>query len=218
MPFTPLPATFTAELARAAPLAVLELGSGDGAFTAVLRELGAEAVTLDRGPAVAGVRAMVRGDVLRPPLRASFAVVVAANLLRHVWTEVAAAGPTAWRDLVAPGGALWILEDEPVDTPPAARHYRDLQGLLARMLPEQRGPLLARRRFEARRRGWSWRGAWSSGDAENRWPGDPAAVLAWLDSGAVEPGSEVDRLARAIRSDGLSYGRYWWSCWRDEVG
>lgn len=217
MPFTPLPETFIADVSGAADLTVLELGSGDGVFTDLLRELGTEPLTLDRASPALGARPRVRGDALRPPLRSRFAVVVAANLLRHVWREVAAEGPVAWRQLVAPGGALWILEDEPVSEPAPARHYRDLQDLLSRLDPEGRGPLLTSRRFEARRKTWSWPGLWLSGVAENRWPVDSAGVSAWLAKGVQRPGGEAGRLADGIRRDGLAYGRYWWSRWSEEA-
>jgi hypothetical protein len=216
MPFTPLPAIFSADLASSGSREVLELGSGDGAFTEVLREFGAEPVTMDRGAAVMGIRAQVRGDALSPPFRRRFDVVVAANLLRHLWREVAAAGPTAWRDLVAPRGVLWILEDEPVAEPAPARHYRDLQAFLARLDPEGRGPLLARRRFEARARSWNWPGAWSGGEEANAWPVAGKDVAAWLAAGVTTAGGEVDRLAGAIRREGLSYGRFWWARWQAE--
>jgi hypothetical protein len=217
MPFTPLPATFIADLAGSGPLEVVELGSGDGAFTALIREAGVEPLTLDRGAAAMGIRARIRADALRPPLRRRFPVVVAANLLRHLWREVADQGPVAWRGLVAPAGALWIFEDEPLAEPAPSRHYRDLQGLLARLDPLHRGPLLSRQRFAARRRIWNWPGAWSGSSEANRWPTNPEAVLAWLGDGVREAGGEADQLARAIRRDGLDYGRYWWARWQPEA-
>jgi hypothetical protein len=222
MPFTPLPEIFSADLAACADpvLAdspeILELGSGDGAFTAVLRGLGVEPLTVDRASAISGARARIRGDALAPPVRRRFTVVVAANLLRHLWREVADSGPVVWRDLVSPGGSLWILEDEPLAAPAAARHYRDLQGLLARLDPAHRGPLLARRRFDARRRRWAWGGAWTAGEAVNLWPAAADQDADWLSAGVTEPGGEVARLAAAVRRDGLDYGRYWWARWQAE--
>ncbi len=216
MPFTPLPEIFIADLSRTGSSEVLELGSGDGAFTAVLRDQGVEPVTVDRGPAAAGIRARIRGDAMAPPLRGRFRVVVVANLLRHVWREIGGPGPGIWRDLVAPGGCLWVFEDEPLSKPPAARNYRDLQGLLARLDPSGRGPLLAHRRFEILRRSWNWSGSWTSGGEANAWSVAADGVAEWLAAGVTDVGGEVDRLASAIGSDGLSYGRYWWARWQTE--
>ncbi len=214
MPFCPLPTTFLDDLARAGERGVLELGSGDGGFTRLLRERGADVVTLDRRRS----GAMVVGDALAPPVRAgSFPMVVAANLLRHLWRRVDAEhGPLAWRDLVAPGGCLYILEDEPVKAPRAARNYRDLQAFLSGLHELQRGPLLSCRTFAAARRRWRWPGAWRDGMAPNAWSADPAAVIALLSGERVENGSVADRLRRAIERDGLHYGSFWWSCWREE--
>ena len=36
---------------------------------------------------------------LEPPLRRRFSLVVAANLVRHLWPRVRDPGPVAWRDL-----------------------------------------------------------------------------------------------------------------------
>jgi len=198
-------------------MGVLELGSGDGTFTSVLYDQGADPLTLDRGAAAMGIRARIRGDALAPPLRCRFPVVVAANLLRHLWPEVGGEGPGVWRELVAPGGSLWILEDEPGKTPDPVRNYRDLQSLLARLDPTARGPLLARHRFEARSETWNWGGAWSGGEVVNEWSVTAGDIAAWLESGVTEAGGEVDRLARAIRRGGLGYGRYWWARWQSEA-
>jgi hypothetical protein len=216
MPFCPLPATFADDVRRLAGRGVLELGSGDGTMTRLLSGLGADPVTLDRRPEAAGCRARIRGDVLAPPLRGRFAVVVAANLLRHVWPAVRNEGPVVWRDLVADGGCLWILEDVPASAPPAARHYRDLQDLLARLDPGGRQPLLAREEFLGRSRGWNWQGGWQDGETPNTWPVDADGVVAWLSTGNAAPGGDVDRLCRAIAADGLAYGRAWWARWQPE--
>ncbi len=215
MPFCPLPTTFLDDLKRAGHRGVLELGCGEGGFTRLLREQGATVVALDRRRAAA---ALV-GDALAPPLRAgSFQMVVAANLLRHLWRRLdPEQGPAVWRDLLAPGGCLYILEDEPARAPRAARNYRDLQGFLARLHDLQRGPLLPCRTFAAARRRWRWPGSWQDGMAPNAWPADPAAVVALLAGERVEVGGEAARLRRAIERDGLSYGSYWWSCWREET-
>jgi len=217
MPFSPLPATFLDDLARRAPDGVLELGCGDGTFTRLLRERGVEPMTLDhhRPPLARAVR--VVGDALAPPLRPRrFGLVVAPNLLRHVWPQVATRGPEVWRDLLAPGGILYILEDEPLAHPPAARNYRDLQALLARIDPAGRRPLLARRIFEAASRRWNWPGAWRTEQADNAWPVAADTVLGWLGGRDRVPGSEADRMHWAIVDAGLSYGKMWWARWGRE--
>lgn len=216
MPFCPLPAIFADDVRRLSGRGVLELGSGDGAMTRLLSDLGADPVTVDRRPAAAGCVARIRGDVLAPPLRGGFGVVVAANLLRHVWPAVRHGGPAAWRELVAPGGCLWILEDEPAADPAPARHYRELQDLLARLDPSGRQPLLAQAEFVGRRRCWNWPGVWRDGSDANTWPVDADGVVAWLAAGNAAAGGEVDRLCRAIADDGLAYGRAWWARWQPE--
>jgi SAM-dependent methyltransferase len=216
MPFSPLPRIFLEDLRRLGSAGVLELGSGDGRFTALLRERGVAPVTLDRRSPLGGATPLIRGDALRPPLSGRFAIVVAANLLRHVWPQVAGCGPVPWQELVAPGGCLWILEDEPLGRPPAVRNYRDLQTMLAQLLPTERAPLLAAAAFRRRRRSWRWPGGWHDGEEENRWPLAAAPVVAWLQAGRPRPGGEVDRLLAAIRRDGLSCGRCWWTRWQPQ--
>jgi hypothetical protein len=217
MSFTPLPPTFIDDLERQSGLGVLELGSGDGVLTEVLRRHGVQPVTLDRRPAAVGCQAAVCGDALRPPFAHGFGLVVAGNLLRHLWSGLEPAGPAAWRDLVAPGGALWILEDEPAAAPASARHYRDLHGLLARLHPDGRGPLLSQRRFQAHRRRWNWPGVWLEGIQENRWPAKAEQIIDWLAAGVPVTDGEVSRLIEAIRTDGLSYGNFWWARWQAEA-
>jgi len=217
MSFSPVPATFTDDLRRSAPLGVLELGSGDGSFTTKIREAGCDPVTLDRRVWPRGPRPRIRGAALQPPLRRRFDVVVAANLLRQLWSALPSQGPVAWRDLVAPGGSLWIFEDEPLAAPPMARHYRDLQALLARDRATERRPLLSLAEFRRRRDTWVWPGTWQQGIAPNRWPAATGEVTAWLASGRPAPQSEMARLLAAIERDGLSYGDYWWACWRPEA-
>lgn len=217
MPFSPLPATFIDDLHRLAPLGVVELGSGSGLFTELLREQGVEPVTVDRATAAVDVRPTVRGDAIDPPLRGRFGLVVAANLVRHVWVEIRRGGPTAWQRLLAPAGCLWIFEDEPLDSPPPARHYRDLQTFLAALDPDVRQPLLAARCFREQCHQWAWSGRWRDGSATNNWPTDADQVIAMLDAGNPIPDMPADHLRTAIAEDGISYGSFWWARWGLEV-
>jgi len=222
MPFTPLPATFVEDLRPFGPLRagcheVLELGSGDGLFADLLRREGVEPVTLDRRRRATGAAPVICGDALEPPLRARFRVVVAANLLRHLWPRVRANGPRRWRDLVAPDGCLWIFEDEPLANPPAARHYRDLQALLAGLDPRTRGPLLASGEFRRQRCRWDWTGRWRDGTAVNHWPLSAPRIVEFLSAGLTGADGDAARLVAAIGRDGVTCGRYWWSRWQPEA-
>ncbi len=216
MPFSPLPATFLEDLQRAGSAGVLELGSGDGRLTALLREAGSRPWTLDRAAPLLGARPHVRGDALRPPLRTRFGLVVAGNLLRHLWPQVAAGGPRAWPALVAPHGALWILEDEPALDVPAGANYAALQQLLARLVPGRR-PLLPLASFRAARSRWGWPGMWREGRQPNHWALDARQIGAWLDTGTPAPGGEVARLRAAMDREGIACVRSWWARWQPEA-
>ncbi len=214
MPFDPLP-TILADLcvaARSNPPRAVELGCGDGRLLALLRARGLDCVGLDRLPPAAGSTAAIVGDARRPPLRpGSLDLVIAANLVRHLWPSAPGAPFLAdWLGLLRPGGSLLVLEDEPAGQPAAAARYRDLQAFLARVAPGTRGPLLAAAAF---RRGLPPGLAArivSAGEQDNSWPQDAAAAVALLRSGRPAPGGEADRLARAIEADGLACGRQWW--------
>lgn len=214
MPFDPLPTILAdfCSLPDAARLRAVELGCGDGRLLALLRGRGLPCLGLDRTPRAAGSVADVVGDALFPPLRpASLDLVIAANLVRHLWPAAPGAPFLAvWLELLRPGGSLLILEDEPVGAPPAAARYRDLQAFLARVAPDARGPLLAASAF---RRGLPPALAArvvACGGGDNAWPQDAAAVVAMLRRGRPQPGGEADRLATAITADGLACGRQWW--------
>ncbi|MHB8079379.1 MAG: class I SAM-dependent methyltransferase, partial [Candidatus Krumholzibacteriia bacterium] len=161
MSFSPLPATFLEDLALIADRPALELGCGDGRFSAVLAAHGARPWRLDRRAPRRGTVADVVADAQALPLPdGSVALLVAANLLRHLWTSRGPlAVPAAWQRCLAPDGRLWIFEDEPVSQPPAARHYREAMTLLARLDPGRRPPL-SLGRFQGplddggRRAGW----------------------------------------------------------------
>ncbi len=213
MSYTPLPEIFLEDLKRSGPGAGVELGCGEGRFTRLLTAAGARPVCLDRRAAWAGTIADVVADARSLPLReASVSLLVAAGLLRHLWPLPGGlACPTDWIRCLAPGGALWIFEDEPLSHPPAARHFRDAMAFLARVAPDVRRPLLPLATFRRR-----WRanapGQWRHGCAMNEFAPDDVEVLASLlegEHGSTDsPGA---RLAAAIRRDGLSYGHYWWA-------
>jgi hypothetical protein len=216
MPFCPLPATFRDDLRACGAGEVLELGSGDGRMTALLAEHGPAPWTLDRAGPMSGARPAIRGDALQPPLRARFRVVVAANLVRHLWRRIRGSGPRAWPALVRPDGALWILEDDPELASAAGRNYLALQDLLARLAPGGRGPLLSLAEFRAARRRWNWPGQWQDARQSNGWVLDREAILAWLDEGRPRAGGEVARLRDAIAAEGIACERSWSACWRPE--
>lgn len=213
MPFSPLPGTFTEDLARLRRTGILELGSGHGAFTELLRDQGCRPWTLDLAGPWRGVRPHVVSDALRPAVRGPFGMVVAANLLRHVWPRVLQSGPRPWCSLVGKDGALWILEDEPLNTPAPANNYRRLQELLARLQPGEHRPLLPLDVFRKATTRWCWSGCWSFGSLDNAWPVAPERVLAMLAAGNPQPGGEVVALMDAIERDGMGYGRAWWARW-----
>jgi SAM-dependent methyltransferase len=220
MPFDPLP-TILADLCEKPPARrarAVELGCGDGQLLAILRARGLVCMGLDRLPRSAGSAADLVGDALRPPLRpASLDLVIAANLVRHLWPAAPKAPFLAgWLELLRPGGSLLIMEDEPVSAPPPAARYRDLQAFLARVAPGSRGPLLAADSF---RRGLPAALAArvvAFGEGDNAWPQDATAAVAMLRRGRPEPGGEADRLATAIAADGLACGRQWWCQLRAE--
>jgi hypothetical protein len=214
MPFSPLPKIFLDDLERLSARGVLELGSGDGGFTELLRRHGVDAWTVDRRSRQSGALAMIRGDALHLPLKGPFGLVLAANLLRHLWRRARCYGPIQWRDIVADGGCLWIFEDEPIHDSPAADHYRKLQELLAGLDGTTRAPLLASQDFRKRRDIWNWHGTWTDGSGDNDWKLSAADLLNLLSSGHPKPGGTVARLISAIERDGISCGRFWWSRWR----
>jgi len=213
MPFSPLPGILIEDLERLARHGVLELGSGGGELTDVLREAGVEPLTLDRRGPDHGIFPHLCGDALTPPLRGRFGVIVAGNLVRQCWQSLLAKGPETWQYLLVPGGTLWILEDEPTLTPPAARNYRDLQKLLAALDPGGRGDLMSLDVFRRAAGSWETPGYWSTGILKNLWAADPDGVAHWLAGGNPEPGGAIACLIDSLAEHGLQYGRYWWARW-----
>lgn len=216
MSFAPLPPIFLDDLRGCAAGPLVELGCGDGVFTAELRAHGASPLCLDRLPPRAGTVAAVVAEAADLPFRdGSVSLLVAANLLRHLGPRPRGeAVPPAWRRCLAPGGRLWIFEDEPVSRPAAARHYRDAARLLARIQPWGRGPLLPNRDFVAHLGAEARSRQWQSGEAVNTTSArEPEALVRLLLGSAGAAGGEAGRLAEAIGRDGLSYGKYWWARW-----
>lgn len=152
----------------------------------------------------------VMGDALRPPLRPdAWDVVVVANLLRHLPGEAIGSRLWySWLDLLAAGGALFVLEDEPTAAPGPAGNFTRLQQLMAGL--PGRGPLLPLAGFRRRCRGGGVRIA-DDGLVTNSYPLDGAVVQKMLAGGAPAPGSEAALLAADIARDGIAAGSYWWA-------
>lgn len=215
MSFTPLPKTLSKILADLDPdrCRVLELGSGDGRFTAELVGAGVPVTGLDRGRPGSGAVADLVGDALAPPvLPGTCDLVLAANLVRHLLP----AHPDlrflrSWVDLLVPGGWLFILEDEPSPRPKGAVRYRQLQEFLARVMPMGRGPLIGLGPFRDLLVRQGSLAGWTFGGDVNRYPLDGGPVVAMLRGGDLDPNGQAARLAADISRDGLDPGRYWWA-------
>ncbi len=213
MPWARLPEIFVDELqaVEARGGRCLELGCGDGALRAAVARLGVALPGLDRFRGPDGAVSLV-GDARRPPLLAgSLDLLVAANLARHLvprdrrWGFVG-----GWTDLLAPGGALYVFEDEPRRSPAACRNFRDVQAFLAELMPLERGPLLETASMErAARRAGTWR-ITHTGRVDEFEKLDAGAVTAMLRGDGGAPALHVARLLKALESGGLAAGGYWW--------
>jgi SAM-dependent methyltransferase len=225
MSFFPLPTTLLEDLARFRGEPIVELGCGDGRLSAVLVAAGASLWRVDRRPPWAGSTADLVADARRLPFPAGrISLLICANLLRQLWPPRAGSPvPEEWRHCLRPGGVLFLLEDEPTASTPAAHNYRELQAFLARVAPQIRRPLLPRRRFLKRLRAEGELDDWRHGQARNDYPADAGEVASWLrssaeaggtGSGRSEPGRhEGIQLAEALERGGLGYGDYWWARW-----
>lgn len=217
MPFLPLPASVVEHLSQLDPAVdrALELGSGEGHVQDLIAAAGGQCLGLDlRHPATGTVCDLV-GDARRPPVRpGSLKMLVAANLLRHLTPRHRLAEyVNSWRELLAPSGALFILEDEPSLATTAERNFRDLQEFLAQLMPESRGPLLPLARFRSDIAA-NAPGDWTFGTVRNRERIDATAVVRFLAGGQGTPTGPLATLIRSIGRDGLDPGCYWWACLR----
>ncbi|MBE0567101.1 MAG: methyltransferase domain-containing protein [Krumholzibacteria bacterium] len=212
MPFAPLPGPFLDEAGALAsrPHTVLELGCGGGGLTGILRRLGLQVVALDRVRPLPQGEAALLGDALAPPVRTGACdLVVAANLLRHLAARRRIRDVLApWTGLLRPGAALYLFEDAPRPARGPAGNYGRLHGLLHRLDPATRGPLLEVAPCLEAARELGLRA--DSGQWTNTWPVDPAAVLAMLRSGRPRVGGEVDDLIAGIEREGIVCGPAWW--------
>lgn len=219
MSFSPLPDLFLEHLesTRLSSGRFLDLGCGDGSFSASLNRFGVRGLGLDRRGTELGTAAEVVGDVGRVPLRRrSQELVVAANLFRHiVSTDPLTPFLAHWQELLVPGGALFLFEDEPAERPGPAANYRDLQRFLGQLMPESRGPLMARAEFERCYGVCGNGGRWVFGSCRNEWPLAQDPILELLAGDGQARTGEPVRLLRSIERDGIAYGDYWWACWRN---
>ncbi len=217
MSFYPLPAMFLTDLAHPSTGFVVELGSGDGRFSAVLRDVGADVLSVDRYIATDGVSGpKVVADATRPPFR-RVRILVVANLLRHLWDRDAVDRLVAdWINCLVPGGCLYIFEDEPATTSGPADNYRRVQDLLARIVPWRRG-LLSRACFQTQLKRSTLAPGWTSGLQTNQFPSpDPSVVISLLrtDEGTQVP--DVRGLVDKVTDEGIDYGDYWWTRYERE--
>lgn len=221
MSFTPLPTSLTGILAELDPgrARVLDLGCGDGRFSAEVAKFSISAIGLDRALPGGGTTAQLVGDALAPPVRpASCDLILAGNLVRHLLP----AHPhleflARWLDLLKPGGYLFIAEDEPGRQPKGAVRYRQLQTFLARVMPLGRGPLIGLAEFRHISLPVQTGATWSFGGERNSYSLDAEAAAAMLSGSDMDPEGEAAVLAAGIRKDGLDPGRFWWALARRDI-
>jgi len=219
MAFAPLPTSFAKFFsANDNPEhgTVLELGVGQGCFRAGLPDSSRTYWGLDSRPRTAGTVCDLVGDARRPPVRpGSISLLIAANLVRHLVPRYRVSDCIAlWRGLLAPTGRLFIFEDEPHRATAPGRNFYDLQGLLARLIPESRGGLLSCDRFRELAGVSCDCSEWTFGSSRNETQLDARAVMTFLAQGKGATEGEVARLVKAIGRQGIAPVRYWWA----EVG
>lgn len=106
---------------------------------------------------------------------------------------------------------MYVFEDEPAGEPGPAGNYRDLQSLLARIVP-WRKPLLPRCDFERGEARRKRPGHWQFGLMKNQFPPNNTHDVVSLltdDRGVIASSAKV--LARRVAVEGLDYGHYWWA-------
>ncbi len=218
MSFSPWPAefvTFLQDLQSRKDPRILDLGSGQGDFSFLLKDFNLQIWGLDRLPKVAGVVADLQADALDPPiLPGSLDCLLAGNLVRHLLTQNKSGSfLSRWLELLRPGGCLFLFEDEPGESIESEKNYFLLQAFLSQVMPATRGPLLSRKKFCDVVSGITPQQAWNTGFVENTEKPDSVAVISMLKGGANEiPASgPVGRLVSDIENHGLSYGSYWWA-------
>ncbi len=217
MSFYPLPATFLTDLSRLSFGPVVELGSGDGRFTSILRDTGASVWTADRRPVLSEAEDLdVLADAAHPPFR-GIRILVVANLLKHLWDDSAAERLLVpWIECLAPEGCLYIFEDQPMHSPARADIYRRVQDLLARIVP-WRGRLLLREQFVKHTTSGRRGAGWTSGQQPNQFdPPDSSAVISLLLNARGTLSREVKDLAERVATEGIEYGDYWWARYERE--
>ncbi|MBU1675373.1 hypothetical protein KKA85_06280 [bacterium] len=217
MSFSPLPDAFQTDLRSSSTGLTVELGCGDGRFTRILDAAGARGGMSDRIRSdVFAPGHGVLADAAAPPFR-EVTLMVAANLLRHLWDKLGRSSPTdAWIDCLAAGGCLYIFEDEPAEQPGPARNYRDLQELLAQIVPWRKG-LLAKREFERFAANGVRPGAWTFGLTKNQFsPAGRHDVLSLLVDERGVIANDAAALVRKVAEEGIDYGHYWWARYERE--
>jgi hypothetical protein len=108
---------------------------------------------------------------------------------------------------------LAVLEDDPEPNDAASANYRECLQLLAEVDPN-RGALLDRAACE-RALAASWPKSLAAGRLLNQEAvRDPHAPLQWLRAQSPKTQAlqaRLARLQRAVQSDGMAYGHYWYT-------
>jgi len=216
MSFWPLETRITEELRTAqARGPLVEIGAGEGNFSARMNSLDLHPFLLDRAypPHPAGYIALAADAAQLPFPTHSLQAVVMANLLRQLDTRTAGRTVDEVHRCLGDGGQVFVLEDHPKGKTPAERNYRHALQLLAEAQQDRAAATISpegvRSLFKRRFGLPQWETILQNEEVVHT----PRAPIEWLFRSGYAP-RQVEALARKVEEEGMSYGRYWCQIYR----
>jgi SAM-dependent methyltransferase len=216
MSFWPLARRITEELQVAqARGPLLEIGAGDGSFSARLSSLGLSLHLLDRAypPAPAGFSALAADATQLPFKDKSLQAVVMANLLRQLRVREARQTLREVQRCLVEGGRVLVLEDHPKGRGKAEKNYRCALTLLAEAQVDRAAATVSPEQVRSLFRPSFGLPQWEAIEENEEEVRAPRAPLEWLFRSGHSP-REVEALAHSVQEHGMRYGRYFCQIYR----
>jgi SAM-dependent methyltransferase len=204
MSFWPIPKIILDELQAGLLRGVgIEIGAGEGRLTRRFADCGIRLHAVDLRST-----AEIRADACALPfVGGSLGLVVAGNLLRHLEEPARAGFLDQAGAVLASGGRLLLIEDEPEARDPAESNYRHALELLKYADPARGGVLDLDGVLATRPDSLARLVVDVSVDNEESID-DASAPLRWLSSRGFADQPGFRELSDAVARDGMSYGRY----------